>query len=77
NRGRRKADFLRDMGSLLSGCMGNIAVLFSFIEEPVQQVEREYQKRNSQEVMGVPKSADFGSGRCPDTRGAAHPRPPF
>jgi hypothetical protein len=55
------------MGSLLSGCMGNIAVLFSFIEEPVQQVEREYQKRNSLEVMGVPKSADFGSGRCPDT----------
>ena len=42
-------------------------VLFSFIEEPVQQVEREYQKRNSLEVKGVPKSSDFGSGRCPDT----------
>ena len=43
----------------------NSAVLFSFIEEPVQQVEREYQKRNSLEVMGVPTSADVGKGSAP------------
>ncbi|MBQ7208431.1 MAG: hypothetical protein IJS01_11600, partial [Lentisphaeria bacterium] len=40
---------------------GMFAVLFSFIEEPVQQAERERQKRNSPEVMGIPKSADFWS----------------
>ena len=35
-------------------------------EEPPIHGQRS-KKRNSQKVLGVPRSADLGSGRCPDT----------